>query len=119
MRDTGWVDGQRAVGPFGLDAHEHRAAWRAHVWFSNETRLIRVGESMDAPDEATARRAAEDALRSLCRDVLAALDAPHSECPDCDGVGGFSAHGKPSGAVVRPCLTCDGQRTVAALGDDR
>jgi hypothetical protein len=109
MRDTGWVDGLRVLD----DDSGTRVTLRADGGiYAVSGDLFGSGV---APDGAAARRAAEDALRSMCRDVLAALDAPRPKCPDCDGVGGFSAHGKPSGAIVRPCLTCDGQRTVAAI----
>ena len=49
MTDSGWKDGQRNVGAsYILDA--------------------------DAADIDAAKRAAEDALRRFCRDVLAALE---------------------------------------------
>lgn len=42
---------------------------------------------------------------------------PPGVCPDCDGNGGFSAHGKPSGARVRDCATCDGEGWLAQEAD--
>lgn len=74
MRDTGWVDGQRAIGRFVLDVFAFRGRWRSHSWFSSGTTLHSLAMRDDDTEDA-AKRAAEDALRSLCTDTLKALDA--------------------------------------------
>jgi hypothetical protein len=52
-------------------------------------------------------------------DVLAAFDGadcgPRVQCHDCEGFGGFSIYGKPSGTIVRPCETCGGAGWLATV----
>jgi len=72
VRDTGWLDGQRAIGPFVLDVFSFRGRWRSHAWFSSGTSLHSLAMA-DAPDVDAAKRAAESALRELCRETLKAL----------------------------------------------
>lgn len=82
MRDTGWQTGdqydtgytRRTIEEFTLTATRNR--WIVHVVKSNGCDFTRLagGSSANRDD---AKRAAESALRALCRDTLAALgDGP-------------------------------------------
>lgn len=74
VRDTGWRRDDpakpwcesRQVGPFLLDITKISVrVWGANGCLHTEDRLTRP--------RASAKRAAEDALRTLCRDTLTAL----------------------------------------------
>ena len=77
MTDTGWQAGaydtgylRRRIGQHTMTATKNR--WFVH-WVSNSGgNPIRLcnGTATNRPE---AQRAAEDALRAICRDVLAAL----------------------------------------------
>lgn len=76
MTDSGWKDGQRNVGAsYILDAFAYRGMVRWHVWFNSGTHLHTIQRG-DAADIDAAKRAAENALRDLCRETLAALGNP-------------------------------------------
>lgn len=83
MRDTGWAGNERDIGSWRLsvasDPHFPHRQWRARVFFVVGGRETFAAPTRYADSEATARRAAEDALRDLCRATLAALDAAHKE----------------------------------------
>lgn len=72
VRDTGWRRGTvrpwhtRAVGPFDLDARD------GGEFDVNVNRAVTMAPFVPG-DLESAKRAAEDALRTLCRDTLTAL----------------------------------------------
>ena len=74
VRDTGWREGERQIGRVVLHAIQYDTHCRARVWFLAPDRALLSmlptthHDSLDA-----ARLSAEDALRRLCRDTLAAL----------------------------------------------
>ena len=70
MRDTGWVGNIRR-----FRTAEFRTSIMLRTWDTVDGFELfgHVSERDDHAPSETARRAAEDALRSLCRDVLAAL----------------------------------------------
>lgn len=75
VRDTGWDSGgQRTVGQFVLHAIQFdREFVRARVWFDHGDTLGQAAPTTKHPTQDAAKRAAEDALRTLCRDTLTAL----------------------------------------------
>jgi len=70
VRDTGWVKGRRTISFRDSGATIFLTAWPEGEWT-----LTIEAESQGAgvPDAAVQQRAAEDALRTLCRDTLKAL----------------------------------------------
>lgn len=74
----------------------------------------------DCSDSWTLRGRHSTECASWGRDEIAALadnGPPMAACADCDGFGGFSVYGKPSGTIVRPCETCDGEGWLAQDAD--
>lgn len=75
VRDTGWVDGERRIGDFSLCAVQYEGHVRVRVYADTFDGLVQVVPTLTRADLDTGQRAAEDALRKLCRDTLAALGA--------------------------------------------
>ena len=74
----------------------------------------------DCSDSWTLRGRHSTECAAWVRDEIAALadnGPPMAACADCDGFGGFSVYGKPSGTIVRPCETCDGEGWLAQEAD--
>lgn len=67
VRDTGWRDGERHVGDFILTAHPTGWAYISLDHGDDTRTTLLTLHSMEP------KRAAEDALRQLCRDTLTAL----------------------------------------------
>ena len=69
MRDTGWQNNCRALSDDKLDVRIRLTVWP-------DAGFVVVGDFNFADSgvlDVDAKRAAEDALRKLCRDTLAAL----------------------------------------------
>lgn len=73
VRDTGWVDGERTVGPFMLHAVWDGERHYARVWFDHGDTLIQATPRTSHDTQDAARLSAEAALRRLCLDTLKAL----------------------------------------------
>lgn len=75
VTDTGWKDGTRDVGRFRLAVIDagRLDLFHARVFFVTPDAEVDLCGPIVAADADDAKRAAEDALRAMCRDVLAAL----------------------------------------------
>ena len=81
VRDTGWIGDETRQrrdidGRWGLWVAASAGRWFAGIAFTGADDWCPVMESIECADLDAAKRAAEDALRQLCRDTLKALGEP-------------------------------------------
>ena len=106
-----------------LDAEAALAEARRDARRERESGLLAaawVCPECDCSDSWTLRGRHSTECAAWVRDEIAALadnGPPMAACADCDGFGGFSVYGKPSGTIVRPCETCDGEGWLAQEAD--
>ena len=87
LRDTGWRDNCRVLSDDKLDVRIRLTVWPGAGFFVVGDFNFADGGVLDID----AKRAAEDALRKLCRDTLAALGEWH--CPHGIGHPETGTHG--------------------------